>query len=549
MSATDPKFHTLRLIAEMPFLDRLELSAVSGRRQQRVYEETAMLRRTGLVSTVPHATALMSPTSRLYLTREGLRQLAEDEGIGIEELLHKYPVSRHSRSLLLERLDAVGIIYRVASSVAWATGPVSLRWYRSEPLDAVLTLSDGRALGVLRRGATSDRTGFSHRVWRLLEGRVPGGLLVIVPDAVRHRHTSRLLQKAPGLVLMALEEQVAYPSTQDRDWRTPSGGSYLALVDALSFVRPGGGVPSEEPLARPRVPRDLALPKTGLDVPDHMLPALLKLAEKRVMDILADWPWVTTNDLGGILGVSRMRVSQLLDRLVEGKLVSRVSLGKRNYLALTDWGLAVLARRDRTAVGRLRKQWSAEPSKSGDSLSWRNISGRRSGQLVRNMEHTEAVHWFISQVAVQAREQGFRVVQFDPPHRASRHFWHRDKLRSIHPDAFGILRKDGKNMPFFLEWERRAVRPGTMAARLAPYLRYFSSHDPVDDHGVQPLVLMVFDDPLVEARFLGVARSELEMTRVDVPLWVSHREALEENGPLGPAWRNPEILEVACAFE
>ena len=545
----DPNFHILRLIAEMPFLDRLELSAVSGRRQQRVYEETAVLRRAGLVGTVPHATALMSPTRRLYLTREGLRHLAEDEGIGIEELLHKYPVSRHFRSLLLERLDAAGIIYRVASSVAWATGPVKLRWYRSGPMDAALTLSDGRSLGILRQGATSDRTGFSHRVWRLLEGRLPGGLLVIVPDAVRLRHTSRLLQKAPGLVLMALEEHIAYPSTQNPDWRTPSRGSYLALGDALSFVRTGGGVPSGEPLARPRVPRDLALPKTGLDVPDHMLPALLKPGEKRAIDILADWPWVTANDLGGILGVSRMRVSQLLDRLVEGKLVSRVTLGKRNYLALTDWGLAVLARRDRTAVGRLRKQWSAEPSKSGGPLDWRNISGRRSGQLARNMEHTEAVHWFISQVAVQAREQGFRVVQFDPPHRASRHFWRRDKLRSIHPDVFGMLRKDGKNMPFFLEWERRAVRPGTMAARLAPYLRYFSSHDPVDDHGVQPLVLMVFDDPLVEARFLGVARSELEMTRVDVPLWVSHREVLEGNGPLGPAWRNPEILEVACAFE
>ena len=544
----DPNFDILRLIAEMPLLDRLELSAVSGRRQQRVYEETAVLRRAGLVGTVPHATALMSPTRRLYLTREGLHQLAKVEEIGIEELLHKYPVSHHSRSLLLERLDAVGIIYRVASSVAWAKGPVRLRWYRSEPLDVVLTLSDGRSLGILRQGATSDRTGFSHRIWRLLEGRVPGGLLVIVPDAVRLRHTRRLLQKAPGLVLMALEEHIAYPSTQNPDWRTPSGGSNLALGDALSYVRPGGGVPAEEPLARPRVPRDLALPKTGLDLPDHMLPALLKPAEKRVMDILADWPWVTTKDLGALLGVSRMRVSQLLNRLVEGKLVSRVAAGKRHYLALTDWGLAVLARRDRTAVGRLRKQWSAEPSRSGDPVDWRNIAGRRSGQLARNMEHTEAVHWFISQVAVQAREQGFRVVQFDPPHRASRHFWHQGKLRSVHPDAFGILRKDGKNTPFFLEWERRAVRPGTMADRLAPYIRYYSSHDPVDDHGAQPLVLMVFDDPLVEARFLGVARSELAMTRVDVPLWVSHREALREHGPLGPVWRNPKTLQPARAF-
>lgn len=474
----------------------------------------------------------------------------DDSLISIRELLYSYPVSSHWRSLLLERLDAVGIIYRVASSVAWATGPLKLKWCRSEPLDAVLTLSDGRTLGILRQGATSDRTGFSRRIWRLLVGRVPGGLLVIVPDAVTLRHTSRLLQRAPGLVLMALEEHVAYPSTQDSDWRTPSGGSHLSLGNALSFVRSKGDVPIEGPQTRPRAPGDLAIPKSGLEVPDHLLPALLRPGEKRVMDILADWPWITTNDLGGLLGVSKMRVSQLLTRLVEGQLVSRVTSGRHSHLALTDWGLAVLARRDRTAVGRLRKQWSAETTKlgDGDPVDWRNVAGRRSGQLARNMEHTEAVHWFISQVAVQARERGFQVVQFDPPHRASRHFWHRDKLRSIHPDAFGMLRKDGNNTPFFLEWERRAVRPSTMAARLAPYIRYYSSHKPTDDHGAQPLVLMVFDDSLVEARFLGVARSEMTRTGVDVPLWVSHTERLEQEGPLGKAWRNADKFEPAHAF-
>lgn len=548
MSATKPDFDTLRLLAEMPFMDRLELSAVSGRPQQRVYEDVAALGRAGLVATVPHSTPLMSPTRRLYVTPRGLRRLADDEEISIRELLDSYPVSSHWRSLLLERLDAVGVIYRVASSVAWATGPLKLKWYRSEPLDAVLTLSDGRTLGILRQGATSERTGFSRRIWRLLEGRVPGGLLVIIPDAVTQRHSARLLQRAPGLVLMALKEHVAYPSTQDADWRTPSGGSFLSLGNALSFVRSRGDVPIEKPLARPRVPGDVVITKTGLEVPDHLLPALLRPGEKRVMDILADWPWITTNYLGGLLGVSKMRVSQLLERLVEGRIVSRITSGRRSHLALTDWGLAVLARRDRRAVGSLRKQWSAETSKAVSPEDWRNVAGRRSGQLARNMEHTAAVHWFISQTAVQAREKGFKVVQFDPPHRASRHFWHRDKLRSIHPDAFGVLSKDGEIMPFFLEWERRAVRPSTMASRLAPYLRYYSSHKPTDDHGAQPLVLMVFDDPIVEARFLAVARSELARMRVDVPLWVCYRERLEQVGPLGKAWRNPDKLEPGHSF-
>ena len=48
--------------------------------------------------------------------------------------------------------------------------------------------------------------------------------------------------------------------------------------------------------------------------------------------------------------------------------------------------------------------------------------------------------------------------------------------RRLRPAAQG-----GATWPFFLEWERRAVRPSTMSARLAPYLRYYSSHRPTDD--------------------------------------------------------------------
>ena len=293
----------------------------------------------------------------------------------------------------------------------------------------------------------------------------------------------------------------------------------------------------------------LEVPDTLLHVPDHLLPAVLKPAEKRALDVLADWPWVTPKDLGGMLGISKGRTSQLTIPLVSARLACRVEMEGRERLALTDWGLAMLARRDRTAVGRLRGQWSAESWHSDEVPSvWRNVSGSRSRLLARNMAHTEAVHGFLAQLVRQAGARGHQVVELDPPHRAARHFWHRDRLRSIHPDAFGMVRIRGAVRPFFLEWERRAVRPGTMAARLAPYLRYYSTDKPVDDHGAQPVVLIVFDDPLVEARFLGVARSEMARGRVKVPLWVSYREALEKVGPLGAAWRNPDALEPTYAF-
>ena len=110
----------------------------------------------------------------------------------------------------------------------------------------------------------------------------------------------------------------------------------------------------------------------------------------------------------------------------------------------------------------------------------------------------------------------------------------------MRPDAFGLLRREGRAWPFFLEWERRAVRPVTMRRRLAPYLRYFASERPLEDHGARPAVLIVFDGELAAAHFLRVAREEMERTGVEVPLWVSHREAIDERGPLEPAaWTKP----------
>ena len=87
-----------------------------------------------------------------------------------------------------------------------------------------------------------------------------------------------------------------------------------------------------------------------------------------------------------------------------------------------------------------------------------------------------------------------------------------------------------------------------MADRIAPYLRYYSSHRPTDDHGSQPIVLVVFEDDVARTHFLRVARDEMERTGVSVPLWVSHRSLLERVGPLGRAWRTVGGSETGYAF-
>ncbi len=544
MSLTERTLLAMRRLASMPFLDRLELAAVSGTPDRSTYDAVDALERAGLAASITHATDLLRSTRRYRLTISGLRRLAEAEGVALDEILRTRPVSVQWRRILMERLDAVGVIYRLASSIAAETGPVRLRWYRAAPLDAAVVLSDGRTLGIVRQGLTSDRTGFSKRLYRLGEGPLPGAVLMLMPDEVRLRHARRALDDSSVSAVLALERDAAWAGPSEPVWRLHSVASALDLRYVLSsYLEPGGRLIAEPEPLQATPPEDIALGRPGRPTPHWLLPALLKPAEKRVLDLLFDWPGVAPDDLRRLFGVSRGRFYETAAPLAEAGLVRRVVMeGCR--LALSDRGLSLLARRDRTYVGAARKRWSVSPIDPKTPLKWRSVSGRRSRQLLRNLDHTAAVHGFVAALAKQARSMGWELAQLDPPMRASRHFRHRDRLRSVHPDASGVLRRDSATWPFFLEWERRAVRPSTMAARLAPYLRYYSSHRPADDHGAQPAVLVVFTDDIAATNFRRVAREQMTKARVEIPLLVSHEGLLEREGPMGRAWRTPDGWET-----
>ena len=533
----------LRLLAAMPFPDRLEMVALSGWSRGAVYKTVAALEGEGLVESLPHASELVAHTRRYCLSAAGVQHLADSGAVGVDELLRSLPVSRRWRRILLERLDSVAVIYHLASALAGIAFPLRFRWYRAMPMDAAVALPDGRTLAIVRQGLTSDRTAFGKRIWRLREGPQPAAALLLMPDEVRLRHARGLLTGASFISFFAPERDVAAAGSRSRIWRTTSGTTRLGLDEALSHVRPGGAWPVERPLARCSLPGKL--PSIAAKrVDERMLPALLKPIQKRALDLVSDWPWITPFHLGALLGLKRSRLSEVLLRLGEMDLVFDDVVEGQRRVAVTDRGLSVLAHRDRTSLGVAKDRWSVAPMAPDAHLDWRNVSGRSSRQLLRTIEHTDAVHGFLAALAEQARERALEILQLDPPRRASRYFRYDDRLHSVQPDAFGILRRGDDVWPFFLEWERRAVRPVTMAARLAPYLRYYASRRPTDDHGTQPAVLVVFEEELAANQFLRVAREEMGRARVEVPLWVSYSPLVEQEGPLsrlgtagvGQAW-------------
>ena len=526
----------LEQLAQTPLADRIELAALSGRSAASVYRGIEALSQHGLVEAVPHATKLIPRTSRLLLAAAGLARLARERDVSTAELLRARPVSEQWRRSLLRRLDGVGAVYRLASGLAEVSYPLRLRWYRAAPADAGIALADGRTLAVLRVGQTVERSAAAQRMRRLGAGPRYSAALVMAPDDTRLRQLRSRARGLPFGCFLALERHVLAASADGAVWIARAGGPALSLKDALGYVSGPGEWGRERTPARRSMPRSVSTDEDR----DCWMPSLLGAAEKRALDLIGDWPWLAPRDLEGLLGVGRRRVSQLTGSLRGLELIAEVRVEGRRRLILTDRALALLARRDRASPALARRRWSAGPFEAGRAPHWRDVPGRRSRQLLRHIGHTAAVHRFGAALAAQVRDLGWELQQLDPPQRASRYFRSEGVLRSIHPDAFVMLRAEGERRPAFLEWERRAIRPQTMRARLAPYLRYFATRRSTDDHGLRAQLWVVFDDRLAADRFLTVARAELRRTRVELPLVVSDRERIAELGPLGAAWRGTD---------
>ena len=157
-------------------------------------------------------------------------------------------------------------------------------------------------------------------------GRLPGTILMLMPDEVRLRHARRLLARTPAPAHFALEREAVIAEPDDPVWQMRSINADVSLRSAIDRMDRRGALPVERPLARASLPPDTDERASGGDSPDYLLPALLKPAEKRTLDLLADWPWLDLRDLAGLLGVSRSRASQIVAAIEGFGLVVRAPI-------------------------------------------------------------------------------------------------------------------------------------------------------------------------------------------------------------------------------
>ena len=106
----------------------------------------------------------------------------------------------------------------------------------------------------MRQGAAADRTAFGKRLWRLGQDARPGAVLLLVPDEIRLRQARRLLDAAPFVGFLALEEEASKAGVNSPVWYAPSGGVPLSLREVLAYAVPAGSCPSSRRLAVPGCP-------------------------------------------------------------------------------------------------------------------------------------------------------------------------------------------------------------------------------------------------------------------------------------------------------
>ena len=211
-----------------------------------------------------------------------------------------------------------------------------------------------------------------------------------------------------------------------------------------------------------------------------MLPSVLKPAEKRALDLIADWPWLSPPHLGALIELERSRLAEVIARLGVLGLGAQCALVQRQRrLVLTDRALAMIARRDRASVGAARSRWSAAPgqrSKTG-ALSLAGAAASCSG----TPSTTGAVHWFIAVLASAgalpisgdrpARPAPPRVPLLPPPRAVAFHPAPTPSASCARqgPCPSGILPRMGAS--------RRATRDDGVAARALPALLLIPAAD------------------------------------------------------------------------
>ena len=547
-SLSDELHDGLLHLCEAPLTTAGELARLRRVPVSTLREQLVKLSQRRLVDSRLHRLDALGPRPqrRYFPTAAGIRAVGID-GVG---LLPLYPVSKQWFKLLAERLDSVAVCYRVAALVAEVDPerqPVRVDHYRQGPYDALLTLSSGRTVGILRQGPMLSAANLRFRLRtteRLAWSLTPWLTLVLTDTEQDARRAVRALADPSEheTTFVACESELIAGGARALAFQqggygfpnTPTIGPDATLPSMLGWItkrvaayargEPPQSHPDPDTLYRRNV--RVAIPKPPEQL-DAALSMQLTRADKQALDLLAAWPFCTPDQLAGLMGgVTRRRANQALRSLRHRSLVQREPEG----YVLTEEGLTYLARRDRVAVGPTLDRWTPQQSEGV-------YFGTALRALASQADHQQGITEFAARLSAEvAHHRDYELLDLLPTHRSQITYHARNQQHFVlHPDASFQLGYQGDWDWCLLEYERRAVTPKRAPERLRGYRRYFQSdYASRDRGGAEPLVLFLFETAEAEQTFVDHAAALRHP-----PFVSSNLPTLTERGVLGPSWRLP----------
>ena len=450
-------------LSRMPFVDSAELALMLGEPHATVHRALAGLLAERIVGRVSHGTAHLPSSQRYYLTANGIGESALVLGFEApSDFVRAYPVSREWLTLLVRRMDAVASIYRLAASMS--PGIDGLRshveFHRRGRFDATITLHDGRSFGVVRQGLALRRRSLYDRLRAIAEydyTRRPDTILILTPSVWEERLTTRFcIQLNLDDCFVAVETRDALERRDLRLWHKYSwvGSSYHTLEDVSAHGSPGGWRSTASPERK----------RASLPRPERMAQAApafgVSPAEKRTLDLIADYPMIPREHLALWLGVSEGRVSQMMRSLVDTwNLIERH--GKRGNVryTLSAEGIRYVTHRDRAQLPTTQGIWST--ALSTDRQGRRRHVGHRIETWALQTKHADGITWFLSKLEAEARsDPDSELVWSVPTARADRAYNWGDS--AIAPDRCGADDRRGPSDTVLLRARAsRQASPGS----------------------------------------------------------------------------------------
>ena len=540
---TAKELGTLEILCHTPLATVDELAALIRLSANTLRERLSRLANRGLVDSRPHRLQMLGarPQRRYYPTREGNVAAAGGEA-RCERLLRLYPVSRRWFRVLAERLDAAAVLYRVAAMIAEmgaGDAPVRIEHRRSGPYDMQLRLPSGGSIGLLRQGSMLSYASLRYRIRtieRMNVGERPSVTMILTDSEQDMRRVLRTIadpsvhqQTFVAVMGEVIVGQGKYGAWQQGGYgfaSTPTLEPEVSLPSIIKRVqRLGEAYPKINGSRKRR-----SAPAIRVSLPDTTtqlglaLSLTLGRAEKRVLDLLAGWPFCSVEQLAGLMeGVSKRQANHVLRSLRDQGFVQHEELG----YVLSDKGITYLARRDRTSLGPTLDRWTPLRDEQG-------YIGSALQTMANQHRHQAGITEFCAMLSAEAaHSRDHEILDLLPTHRSQISYEHRGARYMLYPDASFQLGAGDDWHWRLLEFERRATTPKRVPERLRAYRRYFQSDFVLPDHNGQlPLVLFVFESGQAETTFLDTAEGVNP-----VPFLCSNLDALRQHGILGRSWR------------